>query len=923
MPTQGESPWPRPPQLVNRHGERTVLDGLVTALGAGQSRSLVLHGDPGIGKTALLEYLEARAVDCHVVRAAGVQSEMEFAFGGIHQLCSGMLDRLDALPPPQADALRTAFGLSGGPTPDRFLLGLAILSLLSEAAQSQPLLCLIDDFHWLDYASALLLAFAARRLGAESVGLVFAVRHIGDQLDGLPSLLIQGLHPADARSLLDSVLPTAVDARIRDQIVAETQGNPLALLELPRGLSPAELAVGFQLPGSVALSGTIGDSFERRIDALPKDIRWLLLLAAAEPTGDPILVWKAAEPLGVKPEAARSAEEAGIVSFESRVRFRHPLARSAVYESATAEERRKAHALLAEVTDPNLDSERRTWHLAQAAAGPSEEIATELERSAKLAKQRGCVAAASIYLQKAVALSLDPAQRVDRAIAAAQGAIQSGALGTVAELLAAAETGPLTELQRAGVDLARAQLASVVNRGNEAPLLLKRAAGRLEAIDPDLARDTYLDALSAAIFAGRLAFPGGGVLDVAAAARNAPAPRRTPGPSDLLLDGLVASYNAGYREAVPMLHEALQGFEEGNPAWDDMHWMWLASITAMRVWDDERWNSLSARHVQLARETGSLSDLPLALTSRTYALLFAGDFGAAAEFTEETLAIREAIGSDLAPYGAFALAAMRGQADEADALIKTTLDDVTRRGEGAGISLAEWANALLNNSLGRYNYALDAGIRATEYEPDLGTLIWPVVELIEAAARSGDHETARTWFLRLAEMTSASGTNWALGLEYRCRALVSEDDDCESYFTEGIVRLGRTRQRLDLARTHLLYGEWLRRQRRRTDSREQLRTAHRMFEAIGADAFAERARRELKATGETMLRRSTSNVDSELTAQEAQIARMARDGLSNPEIAGRLFISPHTVQYHLRKVFAKLGISSRNQLDRLLPRENG
>jgi DNA-binding CsgD family transcriptional regulator len=534
------------------------------------------------------------------------------------------------------------------------------------------------------------------------------------------------------------------------------------------------------------------------------------------------------------------------------------------------------------------------------------------------------VAAASTYLQRAVALSLDPAQRADRAIAASYGAIQAGALDTVVELIAAAETGPLTDLQRAGVDLARAQLASVVNRGNEAPLLLKRAAGRLEAIDPDLARDTYLDALSAAIFAGRLAYPGGGVLDVAAAAGNAPAPLRKPSPQDRLLDGLAASYNKGYREAVPILHQALEGYDEGASGWDEMHWMWLASVTAMRVWDDERWNSLSARHVELARETGSLSDLPLALTSRTYALLFAGDFAAAAELAEETGAVKEAIGSDLAPYGAFALAAMRGETDTATQLISMTIDDVTRRGEGAGISLAEWANALLNNSLGRYDQALAAGERATAYEPDLGTLIWPVVELIEAAARSGEDTVASRWVGRLAEMTTASGTSWAIGLETRCRALISEGDESEpeSLYSKAIDHLGRTRQRLDLARSHLLYGEWLRRQRRRRDAREQLRTAHRMFEAIGAAAFTERARRELEATGETTRKRSVASLNADLTAQEGQIARMARDGLSNPEIASRLFISPHTVQYHLRKVFVKLGITSRSQLDWVLSRRH-
>jgi DNA-binding CsgD family transcriptional regulator len=481
-----------------------------------------------------------------------------------------------------------------------------------------------------------------------------------------------------------------------------------------------------------------------------------------------------------------------------------------------------------------------------------------------------------------------------------------------------AEAGPLGDDQQAGVDLARAQLAYVANRGSDAPPLLIRAAGRLEPIDPDLSRATYLDALSAAIFAGRLASPGGGVLEVARAAGAAPPSHAARAP-DLLLDGLAASYNEGYGAGLPMLRTALASFGADMSAEDELRWLWLACVTAMRVWDDDRWDELSARHVHLARESGALSELPLALTSRAYLLLFAGELTAAASLIDEAQAVQDATGSNLASYGALGLAALRGDETGTLALIEATKDDVNRRGEGVGITFAEWANAALNNGLGQSQNALAAAQRATAYHADPGSSIWPGVELIEAAARSGMTETATNAYRGLAEMTTASGTNWGLGVEARSYALLSEGEAAELLYRESIARLGRTRLRIDLARAHLLYGEWLRRQRRRTDAREQLRTAHRMLEAMGVEAFAERARRELQATGATAHRRTATTRHAALTAQEAQIARLARDGLSNPEIGNRLFISAHTVQYHLRKVFAKLDINSRNQLARVLP----
>jgi DNA-binding CsgD family transcriptional regulator len=907
----------RAAELTGRDTERRVLDRLVEAVRAGESRALVVHGEPGVGKTALLEYLVEQASGCRIERAAGVQSEMELAFAGLHQLCAPMLDRLEAVPEPQRDALRTAFGMSAGPAADRFLVGLAVLSLLSAVAERQPLLCLVDDGQWLDTASRTVLAFVARRLGAEAVGLVLATRDPGGDLAGLPNLEVGGLEEADARALLEAALPGPIDERVRDQIVAETRGNPLALLELPRGLTVAELAGGFGLPAVVPLAGRIEASFGRRVGALPHQTRTLLLLAAADPSGDPALVWRAAARLGVD-AAAAAAAEADLAEFGTRVRFRHPLARSAAYRLGSARERREAHGALAEVTDPQLDPDRRVWHRAQAAPGPDDDVAAELERSADRARARGGLAAAAAFLKRAATLTLDPSLRAGRALAAAQAQVQAGAYDPARDLLAMVGAGPLTSSQQATIDLVRGHLTFLTSRGSEAPSLLLKAARSLEPIDVGLSRATYLDALSAAMFAGRLASPGSGVMEIARATAAAPPPLAPHAP-DFLLDGLTAEYNDGYAAGTPMLRRALATFGDGMSAEEQLRWLWLATVAAMRVWDDHGWEALSARHVRLAREVGALSELPLALTSRACMLVFAGDLTAAASLTGEAQAVNEATGSNLAPYAALGLAALRGDEAGTLALLDATKQDVARRGEGAGITFAEWANALLNNGLGRYPDALAAAWRATSYEADLGSMIWPTVELIEAAARSGVTETAAGACERFAVMTDASGTDWALGLQARSQALLREGEEAERLYREALARLGRTRMRVDLARAHLLYGEWLRRQRRRSDAREQLRTAHGMLEGIGAAAFAERARRELRATGETARRRTLVAGQEDLTAQEAQIARLARDGLSNPEIGTRLFISAHTVQYHLRKVFAKLSITSRSQLDRVLP----
>ena len=904
-------------KLIDRQAERGVLEGLLEAIRAGESRALVVSGEAGVGKSALLEYLSQQASGCRLARAAGVQSEMELPFAGLHQLCAPMLDNLPHLPRPQREALRTAFGISAGSAPDRFLVGLAVLSLLSDAAEQQPLVCVVDDEQWLDRASAHVLGFVARRLVAESVGLIFAARVPSSELMGLPELAVEGLSESDARALLDAALAGPVDSPVLDRIVAETRGNPLALLELSRAVTPQQVAGAFWLPGAVRLSGGIEEHFRQRIEALPTTTRRLLLIAAAEPVGDPALLWRAAAQMEIDAAAAVPAVEANLVEVGSRVRFRHPLVRSVVYGSALPQERREVHAALGDATDLQRDADRRAWHRANAAPGPDEEVAEELERSAGRARARGGLAAAAAFLERATVLSVGSPRRTERALAAASAKIKAGEFAAARDLLSVAESGSPDDFQQARIDLMEAELALLTNRGSDAPSLLLKAARRLESIDADLSRATYLQALSSGYFAGRLA-TGGGAVEVARAAATTPPPTHAPRASDFLLDGLVAHYNSGYDAGLPILRKGLQAFSAGMPDDEELRWHWVAGIVARHVWDDERWHSLSERHVQLARSVGALSELPVALNSRAFMLLFAGDLTGAAALIQELQPAIEATGTRLAPYAALGLAVLSGRSGEANALIENITRDVTPRGEGIGLTVVDWAHAVLNNALGNYQEALRSAARSTGYLREMTAPTWAMAELIEAATRSGQDDVAADALAGLADTTSVSDTDWGRGIEARSRALLSEGDTAEHLYREAIDHLSRCRVRADLARAHLLYGEWLRRQRRRVDARTELGIALEMLESMGMEAFAERARRELQATGEKARKRAISTSNEGLTPQEWQVARLARDGLSNPEIGARLFISARTVQYHLRKVFAKLGINSRSQLDQAL-----
>ncbi|GIJ54391.1 helix-turn-helix transcriptional regulator [Virgisporangium aurantiacum] len=911
----------RPPALLGRQRECAALDGLMDTVRGGRGGVLVMHGEAGIGKTALLDHVAGTASDVRMVRVAGVESEMELAFAALHQLCAPLLDHLPALPGPQHDALATAFGRHAGPTPDHFLVGLAVLSLLSEAAGERPLVCLVDDGQWLDHASGRALAFAARRLLAEPVLLVIATREPGADLAGLPDLPVHGVPDAQARDLLASVLRWPLDERIRERILAEARGNPLALLELPRGRSQVDLAGGFAVPDPQPLSRRIEESFGRQIACLPADTRRLLLLAAADPVGDPALVWAAARRLGLPAEAAVAAEEAGLIEFTTRVRFRHPLVRSAAYRSGSLHQRLGAHQALAESTDPAVDPDRHAWHRAQATPGPDDDVAVELAHAAGRVQARGGLAAAAAFLDRAALLTPDPAQRAWRLLDAARARRDAGDLDAALEMVTAAEAGPPDEARSAQAQHLRGQITFEQRRAGEAVGLLFDAARSLEPVDAKLARQTYLEALGAAIWTADLDRPGT-VREIAAAARAAAPGPTPPRAVDVLLDALATRLTDGYTAAAPMLDAALRSVLALEPGTDVGEWLWLAGfraagIVAGELWDYDTWHTLAARQANVARDAGALVHLQFAVNFLARTHLDAGELVAAAQLLDEDRLIAETIGTAPVGYTDMALAAWRGREAEATELIQSTVRDATAHGQGRLITFADHAAAVLNNGLGRHDEARVTAQRAFDDDlPGYGPFIVP--ELAEAHARAGDRDALAVVLRWLSERTRATPGDWVLGTEACVRALSTDGTAADDHYREALDRLGRTRLRAPLARTHLLYGEWLRRENRRVDARQHLRLAHEMLTAMGIEAFAERARRELQATGETVRKRNVATV-TELTAQEAQIARMVRAGLSNPEISTQLYLSPRTVEWHLHKVFNKLEIRSRRQLRGTLP----
>ncbi|MGW3961539.1 helix-turn-helix transcriptional regulator [Amycolatopsis sp. NPDC005003] len=893
------------PELLGRGDELAALDGVLAAARAGHSRVLVLRGEAGIGKTALLEHVAARAAGCRVARTAGVESERELPYAGLQQLCAPFLDRIEHLPAPQRSALGTAFGLTVGDPPDRFLVGLAVLTLLGEAAEDRPLLCLVDDAQWLDRVSAQTLAFVARRLLAEPVALVLAVREPAEELDlgGLPELAVRGLGDAAANALLDSALKGPLDARVRDRIVAETRGNPLALVELPRFWTAAEQTDGLRRAGGDALADRLERCFLQQLAPLPPDTRKLLLVAAAEPLGDATLLWRAAGELGLGADPAAAAEATGLIEFGARIRFRHPLVRSAVYRSAEARERRAVHRALAAVTDAGVDPDRRAWHRAQAAVVPDEDVAAELDRSAGRAQARGGLVAAAALLEQAATLTPDPARRARRELAAARAKRGAGALETALSLLGAAEAGPPDPVRDAEVERLRGQIAFDQRRGGDAAELLLRAAGRF---DGDQARETYLEALGAAVWAGS-------GLEAAKRARAAPAAQGPPTAVDLVLDALATRLTDGYAAAVPLMTEAIdavRALDTGGEHPGRLLWLLgnrAGGTLATELLDYPAGRAFAERQVRLARETGALVQLQFALNFLANHDLAAGDLPAAQALVDEDRLLAEVTGGRPVGYSAILLAALRGR-DTAE--IARAAAEAAERGQGRVVRFADYATAVLGNGLARHDLARDAAHRVFEHDT-VGHQALATAELAEAASRTGDDDLVAAARNRMADRARPRPTVWTRALDARLRALAG--DTPEECYAASIALLTGTPLRVELARSHLLFGEWLRREGRRADAREHLRTAHAMTSAMGLEAFADRARRELLATGETV-RKRTAGTAEELTAQEFQIARLAREGLSNPEIGTRLFLSPRTVEWHLRKVFGKLGITSRRQL---------
>nr|WP_204264373.1 helix-turn-helix transcriptional regulator [Geodermatophilus normandii] len=903
--------------MVGRRAESEAVERLLTDALAGRSGALVVFGEAGIGKTALLALAHERAAELglRVESATGVESESQFALGALHQLCRPLLGDLDALPEPQQIALRVAFGQQAGAVPDRFLIGLAVLNLLSELAEKQPLLCIVDDAQWLDEASAQVLAFVARRVHAERLALLVSLRDSTDDGDlrsfaGLPELRVHGLAESDARALLAAAVPTLLDDGVGDRIIAEARGNPLALLELPRSAPPMGLASGFGLPEDVSVPRRIEERFRQRSRDLPAETQLLLLLAAAESGGDAATLWRAAATLGIHPDAASPAEAAGLLEIGTSVRFRHPLVRSAVYQASTEPDRRRVHGALAVAFDPVSDPDQRAWHRARAVRGTDEDAAAELERGADRARARSGLAAAAAFLQQASELTPDPARRAGRALAAAQAKESAGAPGTALELLEVAEVGPLDESQRARLQLLRARAVFQLRRGSEVLGMLLGAAEALAPLDPALSRQTYLYALEAASATG-----GGGVHDVARAALGAPAPPGPPTPADLLLDGLATTYTQGYEAGVPALRRALEACrDDGRDSYSD-RWLWLASRLGAILFEDDLVDTLAERHVRLARRTGALSDLPAALLVRSQTLVLTGELARAAELAAEGTAIARAIGAVPLPQAELMLAGWRGD-DAGAALIDATLARTAiEHLDATVVSMAHYALAVLHNARGDYGPALTAAARAHQTD-ELTYSNVALPEIVEAASRAGDPARAQAAVEELEMRARASGGSWGLGLAARSRALVTAGSGAEEHYREALDRLGRHRMVSFCARTHLVFGEWLRREGRRQEAREQLRTAHRLLTDMGADAFAERAARELRATGEHARRRTAQPTDA-LTTHEVQIARLVATGATTREVAEQLFLSPRTIEAHLRNIFRKLGVASRRQLKEL------
>ena len=911
--------------FVDRSAEREALRGLLARAADGYSGALVLRGEVGVGKTALLNetVAAAAAAGMQTIRLTGVEPETHLSYAGLHRFLLPFADHLERLPAPQREALRSTFGLVAGPPADRFLVALAVLTLLAEAASEAPLVCVVDDVQWLDPESAVVLGFVARRLYAERVMLLFAVREpAGDlpALAGLPEMSIAGLDEGAALELLASLVPGPLSPAVGARVVAETGGNPLALVEVARQLSPGQLAGVELLPEPLPVGGSLEEAFGRRVRRLPAEARLLLAVAAAEPVGSQALVWRAAGQLGIDPDAAASADLGGLAAIGSQVEFRHPLIRSVIYQTMPLRQRRLIHRALAAAGDGS-EPDRVAWHLGMAAAGPDEAVAARLEQAAGRARDRGGYAAAVMFLSRAAELSADECLRAGRLLAASEAALIAGQPIRAGALLEAATPKLGDPLARAQARRLHGTIRCALGQAGEASSILLAAVRALAPYDPRGARETLLEAAEAALFAGWSASQAV-MPEVAAAARAMPdVPESETSAADLLLDGFVARAAAGYPAAVPLFRRAIALLSAGelSPA-DGLGGFALGGIAAAELWDDQAQHTLASRWIRLARDQGALTALPAALNYGAFAEITAGRFDAAAACTAERSEIITATGNP-GIHGTAGVAelyqlAWRGHETDARRIASAIAREATNAGHVSQSIWVQLGLATLELGLGNYQAALQCvlGVFSDDH-PFTGTHVLP--DLAEAAMRAGEAGLADAALGRLTERALAAGTPLALGLLARSRALLVGDAGAEPLYREAIGHLGQCRAVPQLARAHLVYGEWLRRQRRRRDARDQLRTAHEMFTAMGAGAFAERARIELLATGERA-RQRTAGPGTELTAQEAQIARLVSEGGSNRDIAAQLFLSPSTVDYHLRKVYRKTGVASRTQLARIM-----
>ena len=906
----------RPPatrRFVNRETELEAVEGLLAAARGGSSAVLVLRGRPGVGKTMLLEHAIGRASGLRVGRVGGVDSEFDLPYAALHQLLAPFLEEIEALPGPQRDSLASTLGLIEVERSDRFLTALGVLTLLSNAAQDTGLLCAVDDAEWLDEASAQVLSFVARRLVSEGIAMLFtfgAAHPTSVALVPFRELNFEGLSQVASRELLDREVEGTLDSGVRDRLVIEAEGNPLALIELAQLLTAEQLAGLAPLPKALPLGDRLEQGLMRNVRGLSSDARSILVLVATERSGDPGLLRRAADGLGLSQTAIDDAES--VLRLGAQITFRHGFVRSAVYALASETTRRDAHLALAEAMDPDADEDRIAWHRAAASVDADETVAADLEASARKARDRGGQVAAAAVLELAAELTPDPSRRAARLLVAADADLAAGALSKADTLLSQLTPKLLDDEQRAEAQRLRGTLALARGDKGSSSTLLIEAARVLAPFDLRKARDTCLDALATAMFAGRLASDRG-MREAVECARSMPEPTQTTA-ADVLLDAFATLVDEGSAAAAPVLRRGVGLAGESG----DLRAIGPAFQAAFELWDDEALHTLAQRRVDLARGSGAFVALPNALNQLGAYEVLVGRFDAAEACFEEADEISAATGYagilGKTGVGPLILAAWRGEDARTRALAEVCSRDGTARGFGTFVGFAQSALGVLELGLGRYHEAMIA-VQDAGLDQILVTRTLP--DLVEAAVRCGEEQLATQAAGELAESTTASGTDWALGVLARSQALLVAGREAEGLYREAIDHLRRSRARTQLARARLVYGEWLRRERRRRDAREELRAASQLFESMGALAFADRAQSELAATGERVHRRTPETLEL-LTPQERRIATLVSEGAPNAEVAAQLFISSRTVEYHLAKIFRKLRISSRSELARSL-----